>query len=172
MGPTVSRLALQIDRYTYQFWNHFVQLLLIITVCPGTRSLDSTLKKERKNESFNDNSTTPVTPTYDVTSRVVNSRNIYFTPNNHKSNTWTKFFEVDWWFWWWIKNETQQIMTEREKLSSSFSIESLLSPSTAKQEDSREKWPRHPQLTKRKAIEKGKKKIKQILLLFFSNYYP
>ena len=63
-------------------------------------------------------------------------------------------------------------MTEREKLSSSFSIESLLSPSTAKQEDSREKWHRHPQLTKRKAIEKGKKKIKQILLLFFFKLLP
>lgn len=57
-------------------------------------------------------------------------------------------------------------MTEREKLSSSFSIESLLSPSTAKQEDSREKWHRHPQLTKRKVNEKGKDFLKQILLFF------
>nr|XP_022345249.1 homeobox protein HMX1-like [Crassostrea virginica] len=51
-------------------------------------------------------------------------------------------------------------MTEREKLSSSFSIESLLSPSTAKKEDSREKWHRHPQLTKRKANEKDALKDK------------
>ncbi|XP_022345249.2 uncharacterized protein LOC111137847 [Crassostrea virginica] len=51
-------------------------------------------------------------------------------------------------------------MTEREKLSSSFSIESLLSPNTAKQEDSREKWHRHPQLTKRKANEKDALKDK------------
>lgn len=58
-------------------------------------------------------------------------------------------------------------MTEREKLSSSFSIESLLSPNTAKQEDSREKWHRHPQLTKRKANEKGKDFFQQILLFFF-----
>lgn len=58
-------------------------------------------------------------------------------------------------------------MTEREKLSSSFSIESLLSPNTAKQEDSREKWHRHPQLTKRKANEKGKDFFQQIFLFFF-----